>query len=332
MTDRISIIVPTYNRKMMLQRLLESFSKLKCDCPLEFIIVDDCSDDGTRVVVEDWKNATGFSDVKYHRLASRSGPARARNAAIRFSTGNILAFIDSDCVADPMWAEQLYRRLISCPDYAGVGGRVLPVHDDIFSIYNTVYRILEPPAHLNVVIGANCMFWKQLVVDAGMFDDYFSRPGGEEIALCMKLWIKGFRFGFDEQAIVYHNYRQNLRDFAHTFYYYGIGERIIIENRLKEYLLYMTYPEKIYDYLAFKNFLLFWAVFCMHIIIGSIRQRTFLGTIPLSNKKKLIFICLYALQHFSYHLGRGTFSGTFVRQVRKYGAGTPESFSFLEKS
>ena len=189
--DRISIIVPTYNRKVMLQRLLESFSRLQCHCPLEFIIVDDCSDDGTRAMVEDWKDTIGFADVIYHRLASRSGPALARNAGISLSTGNILAFTDSDCMADPSWVEQLYQRLISDPVYAGVGGRVLPLHDDIYSFYNTVFRCLEPPGHINAVIGANCMFWKQPVIDVGMFDDYFFHPGGEEIALCMKLWIKG---------------------------------------------------------------------------------------------------------------------------------------------
>jgi glycosyltransferase involved in cell wall biosynthesis len=174
--DRISIIVPTYNRRVMLQRLLESLSRLQCHCPLEFIIVDDCSDDLTQTMVEDWKETAGLSNVIYHRLASRSGPARARNTAIRHSTGNILAFTDSDCVADPSWVEQLYQRLISDPVYAGVGGRVLPLHDDIYSLYNTVYHVLEPPAHLNAVIGANCMFWKQPVVDAGMFDDFFPAP------------------------------------------------------------------------------------------------------------------------------------------------------------
>jgi glycosyltransferase involved in cell wall biosynthesis len=122
MDDRISIIVPTYNRREMLQRLLESFCRLQCHCPLEFIIVDDCSDDGTGGMVEEWRKTINSAEVKYHRLASRSGPARARNAGIILATGNIIAFTDSDCIVDPRWAEQLYQRLISCPEYAGAGG------------------------------------------------------------------------------------------------------------------------------------------------------------------------------------------------------------------
>jgi glycosyltransferase involved in cell wall biosynthesis len=330
--DRLSIIVPTYNRKVMLQRLLESFSRLQCCCPLEFIIVDDCSDDGTGTMVEAWKYTVGLSDVIYHRLVSRSGPAQARNAGIRLSTGNILVFTDSDCVADPSWVEQLYRRLINNPVYAGAGGRVLPVHQDIFSLYNTVYGILEPPGHINAVIGANCIFWKQPVVDVGMFDDYFFYPGGEEIALCMKLWIRGYRFGFEEHAIIYHDYRQNLNDFVTSFYHYGRGERIIIENRLKDYLRYMSYPEQTNNYLAFRNFFLFWLIFIMRVIYGTIRQHVFVGTLQITNKKRFMLIGLYAIQNFSYHMGRGTFSGTIVRQVRKYGAGTPEYLKFPEVS
>jgi glycosyltransferase involved in cell wall biosynthesis len=43
--------------------LLESFSKLECSCPLEFVIIDDCSDDGTGSVVKDWNKPLGFADV-----------------------------------------------------------------------------------------------------------------------------------------------------------------------------------------------------------------------------------------------------------------------------
>jgi glycosyltransferase involved in cell wall biosynthesis len=317
MDDRISIIVPTYNRKVMLQRLLESFGKLQCPCPLEFIIVDDCSDDGIRALVEDWKATINFADIKYHRLSSRSGPARARNAGISLSTGNILAFTDSDCMVDPLWVEQLYRHLTSRPEYAGVGGRVLPLHDDIYSTYNTVFRCLEPPKHIEAVIGANCMFWKQPVIDAGMFDENFFHPGGEEIALCMKLWIKGYRFGFEEQAVVYHDYRQNLPDFIRTFYHYGVGERIILTNWPAEYFQYMQYPEKMHNYVAFINSKKFIVLFFIHLIYGTFKQYSFLANIPLTRNVRLKLNSLYGIHQLSYHLGRGTFSGTLVHSVQQ---------------
>ena len=70
----------------------------------------------------------------------------------------------------------------------------------------------------------------------------------------------------------------------------------------------------------------------MRVIYGTIRQHVFVGTLQITNKKRFMLIGLYAIQNFSYHLGRGTFSGTIVRQVRKYGAGTPEYLKFPEVS
>jgi hypothetical protein len=173
------------------------------------------------------------------------------------------------------------------------------------------------------------MFWKHLVVDEGMFDDYFKNPGGEEIALCMKLWIRGYRFGFDEQAIVYHDYRQNFRAFVKTFYHYGRGERIIFENRLKEYLQYFKYPEQRRNYLAFRNFFLFWLVLCIGVVGGIIPRSNSPLSSPLPGNKKFILTGLDIVQNFSYHLGRGTFSAVLVKQVRKYIANHPECFLTL---
>jgi cell division protein FtsB len=73
-------------------------------------------------------------------------------------------------------------------------------------------------------------------------------------------------------------------------------------------------------------------IFIMHVIIGTVNQRTFLGTLPVSNKKRLKLFGLHVIHHFSYHLGRGTFSATLVRQVQKDGANTPESINFPENS
>jgi glycosyltransferase involved in cell wall biosynthesis len=323
MADRISIIVSTYKRKENLRRLLESFRRLQCRCALEFIIVDNDSRDGTGAVVTRWIPAIDFADVKYHILPERAPLAHARNVGISLSTGNIIAFTDDDCTVDPLWIDMLYGRLVTSPELAGVGGRVLPCGNDLFSQYYTVYQVLEPPDHINTVIGANCMFWKHLVVDAGLFDEYFTDLGGEEIALCMKLWNRGYRFGFDDQAVIYHDYRLGLKDFIRTFYRDGSGERLIYETDPGQYLRYMKYPEQVYDHLAFKHPFFFPVVFFLRMTAGIFRQYASLRSRNLSRKNRALLTGLYACAHFSYHLGRGTFSGRFVKRVRKFLAENP---------
>jgi O-antigen biosynthesis protein len=128
-----------------------------------------------------------FAEVKFSVFPVLFPLVISRNAVILVSTGNIIVFTDDDCMVDPAWIDRLYGRLISRSDFAGAGGGFLPPWNDIYSGYYTTYRVLEPPDHINAVIGANCMFWKQPVIDAGLFDEYFKTLGGEEIALCMKL-------------------------------------------------------------------------------------------------------------------------------------------------
>lgn len=330
MDDRISIIVSTYKRKEKLRRLLESFSRLRCCCPLEFIIVDSASGDGTDEVVNTWIPTIDFADVKYPILPERAPLAHTRNVGISLSTGNIIAFTDDDCVVDPAWLDHLYKRLKKCPDYAGVGGRVLPVGDDIYSRYNTIYRVLEPPRDLTAVIGANCMFWKQPVIDAGLFDEYFILLGGEETALCMKLGLNGYLFGFEETAVVYHEYRQSLKDFITTFYFYGNGDKVLYEHSLNGYLRYRQYPEKIHNNVAFRNHALFLLVFLREMVYGIAAQRRVLRSLSSSRKERLMLNCLYAIHQISFYLGRGTFSGTLSETVEKYLADHPDCLLTLD--
>jgi glycosyltransferase involved in cell wall biosynthesis len=323
MDDRISIIVSTYKRKEKLGRLLESFRRLRSACPLEFIIVDSASSDGTEDVVKNWIPTIDFAEVKYHILPMRASLAHTRNVGISLSTGNIIAFTDDDCMVDPAWIDHLYHLLSASPNLAGVGGRVLPCGNDIYSLYNTVYRVLEPPGHINAVIGANCMFWKQPVVEAGLFDEFFTSLGGEEIALCMKLWARGYRFGFDEKAVVYHEFRQGLKNFIRTFYRDGCGERLIYETDPEQYLRYMKYPEQVYDHLAFRHPFVFPVVFFLRMAAGIFRQYTLLDRRDLSWRNRIQLTGLYACAQFSYHLGRRTFFGGFVKRVRKFIAENP---------
>jgi glycosyltransferase involved in cell wall biosynthesis len=323
MDDRISIIVSTYKRTEKLRRLLDSFSTLRSVCPLEFIIVDSASCDGTEDVVKTWMPTIDFAEVKYQVLPERATLAHSRNIGISLSAGTIIAFTDDDCMVDPAWIDHLYRMLTASPDLAGVGGKVLPCGKDIYSLYNTVYRVLEPPGHINAVIGANCMFRKQPVIEAGLFDEYFTSLGGEEIALCMKLWARGYRFGFEEKAIVYHEYRQGLVNFIRTFYRDGHGERMIYETDPERYLRFMQYPEQVYDYLAFRHPLVFPLVFFLRMTAGIFGQYIFLRGRTLSLKNRILLNGLYACAHFSYHLGRGTFSARLVKRVRKYLSDNP---------
>jgi glycosyltransferase involved in cell wall biosynthesis len=85
---RLTVIVTTRNRRVLLKRAVESVINTGED--VEVIIVDDASGDGTK---DDWENA---NDLRYIRLEENKGTAAARNAGIAASTAPIIAFLDDD--------------------------------------------------------------------------------------------------------------------------------------------------------------------------------------------------------------------------------------------
>lgn len=88
---QVSVIIPAYNREATIGRAIRSVLSQSFN-DLELIVVDDCSTDGTRAVVQ------GVDDrrIRYMRHERNLGAAAARNTGIRSAQGQILAFLDSD--------------------------------------------------------------------------------------------------------------------------------------------------------------------------------------------------------------------------------------------
>lgn len=87
----VSIILPTYNRVALLPRAIDSVLDQSYR-DLELIVVDDCSTDGTE------QELLKITDPRLRLIRQKvnSGPSAARNAGIRASTGQYIAFQDSD--------------------------------------------------------------------------------------------------------------------------------------------------------------------------------------------------------------------------------------------
>jgi len=103
MQTEISVIIPTHNRKTLLNRTLQSVLNQDCDS-FEVIVVDDASVDGT----EEMCLALEDSRVQYLRLPQHMGVQVARNKGLHISRGRFVCFFDSD---DLMLPGSLSKRL-----------------------------------------------------------------------------------------------------------------------------------------------------------------------------------------------------------------------------
>ncbi|MCJ7602583.1 MAG: glycosyltransferase [Desulfobulbaceae bacterium] len=89
MPTKISVIIPTYNRREFLARAIDSVLNQSCR-DFELIVVDDGSTDDTARCVA----AYGEQVRSIHQ--ENRGPAAARNTGIRAAEGELIAFLDSD--------------------------------------------------------------------------------------------------------------------------------------------------------------------------------------------------------------------------------------------
>lgn len=90
MDPKFSIIIPTYNRKLILKRAIESVLEQSIN-DFEIIVVDDGSTDDTSELMNT------FSGVKY-QYQENIGVSSARNTGAKLAVGEWLLFLDSDDV------------------------------------------------------------------------------------------------------------------------------------------------------------------------------------------------------------------------------------------
>jgi hypothetical protein len=95
----VSVIVPSFNRADLLHQLLASL-RAQHWRPLEAIVIDDGSTDGTADSLEGiWDREPGLQ-LRILRQPNR-GPASARNRGLAAARGDFLYFIDSDDLVEP---------------------------------------------------------------------------------------------------------------------------------------------------------------------------------------------------------------------------------------
>ncbi len=133
--EKVSVIIPTYNREKTIVRALDSVLK-QTYTNLEVLIIDDGSTDNTAEVIKEIADER----VTYKVLEKNGGAAYARNVGIRMAAGEWIAFQDSDDVWYPDKIEKQILYMQAHPNYEMVYG-LYQVH---FENGDTVTVPMEP--------------------------------------------------------------------------------------------------------------------------------------------------------------------------------------------
>src|SRR5262249_39182898 len=131
------------------------------------------------------------------------GPASARNRGVKAARGAFVAFTDSDCLPARGWLSHLSKG-VEKERVGGGGGAVRSAVQGMTGEYVDAIRLLDPlpdeTGEIPYLITANACFRRAALVEAGLFDERFRKPGGEEPELCLRIKKLGYEFRFAEQA------------------------------------------------------------------------------------------------------------------------------------
>ncbi|MBU0502851.1 MAG: glycosyltransferase family 2 protein [Candidatus Omnitrophota bacterium] len=201
----ISVIVVTYNRKVMLKECLDSILKHKPSERFEVIVIDNGSSDGTETLLE---NAFG-DKIRFIRYASRKSLWEAKNSGIKEACGDIIAFTDDDCVVSEKWLIQLKRSLIYSdfvggPTYATADTRLPWWWRDSL---NWLIGLNPKPDKKFLPLGSNVAFNKNTLSkleEKKINLSYFPLPYAEDRIRLARLIKTGLLMGINKEMIVYH--------------------------------------------------------------------------------------------------------------------------------
>jgi GT2 family glycosyltransferase len=220
---KVSVVVCVYNGERTIDQCLSSLDKLRYP-DYEVIVVNDGSTDGTRKIAERYA---------YVRLINQEnrGLSAARNVGIGAATGEIIAFTDADCMADPDWLTYLVARFDSS-SFAAVGGPNLPPPDDCL-VASCVAVSPGAPTHVLLddevaehIPGCNMAFHREALQATDGFDPIF-RAAGDDVDLCWRLQNNGYKIGFSPAAVVWHFRRNTVRDYLNQQRGYGKAEALL---------------------------------------------------------------------------------------------------------
>lgn len=191
---KISIVIPTYNRPALLDRLLESIQSQTFK-DFEVIIIDDNSSNQCEyeAVMNKYKNV--FKEMQYHRNEKNSGAPYSRNRGIRLAAYELVALVDDDDKWLPnklAWQNEVYEH---SSDKLGI---VYTWTDAIDEKGEVVYRYRsEIEGNAKVEILRECfipspsvLVRKSALLEAGLFDE--TMPSCQDWDMWTRIFLKEY--------------------------------------------------------------------------------------------------------------------------------------------
>ncbi len=214
---QVSVVVPTYNRRDMVVRCIQTL--LRQEFPpaqYEIIAVVDGSSDGTPSALRELKSSSRLEIIEQENR----GLAAARNSGLHRSRGDIVIFVDDDMLCESQLVSEHFAAH-ACERPVIAVGAVFLSDDTPLTLAAECFNrevgafFLQDRKHpvsagTPPLIFGNTSVRRQWLMDAGGFDERFRMR--EDADLAIRLCSAGLRTAYVRNAVAYQQYRKTSAD------------------------------------------------------------------------------------------------------------------------
>ena len=250
-SPKVSIIIVNYNGKELLQKCLDSLLKVNYD-NFEIILVDNNSTDGSVEFIT--KNYPSLIIIK---LDSNKGFAEPNNVAAKISKGKYLLFLNNDTVVTPNFIFEMVKVMETDKKIAICQSLLLKPDGSVDSsgdfidhlgvVYNSKTEIDEI-REVSSARGASMLVRSDIFEKLDGFDQKFFVTF-EDVDLCWRSWILGYRVLIIPTSIVYHEGGITIKKIKSEIAFHGFKNQLAMK---------ITNFEPI---LAMRNMMLFFGIY-----------------------------------------------------------------------
>jgi GT2 family glycosyltransferase len=218
----VSIIIPTYKDWDRLSLCINSLNEQSYDPHLfEIIVVNNYTED---------KIPAGFFIPENCKVVTEKIPGSyaARNTGIVSSTGSIIGFTDSDCIADRDWIKNAVKFLESNNDCDRIAGRInLYYHSKKLTeaeLYEKIYAFNQD-LYVNqdgTGVTGNMFSYRHVFDKVGLFKENLLSGGDYEWSIRAR--DAGFRIKYVDDAVINHPARHNITELINKAKRVGGGQ------------------------------------------------------------------------------------------------------------
>jgi len=250
-SPKVSIIIVNYNGKELLQKCLDSLLKVNYN-NFEIILVDNNSTDGSVEFIT--KNYPSLIIIK---LDSNKGFAEPNNVAAKISKGKYLLFLNNDTVVTPNFISEMVKVMETDKKIAVCQSLLLKPDGSVDSsgdfidhlgvVYNSKTKIDEI-REVSSAKGASMLVRSDIFEKLDGFDQKFFITF-EDVDLCWRSWILGYRVLIIPTSIVYHEGGITIKKIKSEIAFHGFKNQLAMK---------ITNFEPI---LAMRNMMLFFGIY-----------------------------------------------------------------------